>query len=591
MIKEYNLKSKLPHIISVIILVLMAALLISRSQFGLDWSDETYYSAMTYTNLMSGGIFQNMHLLSFWPLILGPLVDLYIIVAGNTSGIILFLRICYILFTLGLSIYLYKTAVKVVTPWVAFIVSAILLIFIPVNIPTLSYNSIVILMTLLSILLINNGITGNKISYFHIILSGFCFGIAVVSYPTILIALLVLPIHLLIKSFHINKLNRKWDFVLVWFLGFLIIPILILANILLNYSGPEIIENISRLFNNTTFINNGLNIKNVLFKYFEPIQAFFPNKLLWFFVVTILAFLNTRFKKERLTFNTKLNNHERLTYVGTIILLIVFVILEFLMFTLVLSQTNMAYAFIPLTLGMPIFYFITNKFSSKYMILYLMGIFLSIAMYLSTNDFNVFLVGLILSTIAVILYIGEYLMKEDFDLKYKIPIYGIIFYFGFVVLFSLSSNRLNTVYRDEPISKLSTSIKAGPGKGLITTKESATKYDKIYKAIKDYVPDRGTVLFTRDLPFGYLCTNASPSFPKLSNIDIGSEYLNKYFSSKYYLLPDCVFQVADGYGYLKDDGSYSNDNNPVVGNLGELLKSSNYETITLDCATIYLKVK
>ncbi len=591
MIKDYNLKGKLPHIISILILVAISSLLIYRNIFGFDWSQETYYSAIAYINLMSGDIFQNMHLISFWPIILSPLVDFYRIIVGNADGIILYLRICYTLFTLGLAIYLYKTAVKVVTPWIAFIVSAILLIFVPVNIASFSYNSIAILMTLLSILLINNGITGNKISYLHIIFSGFCFGIAVVSYPIIGIAILVLPIHMLIKSYYINKHNLKWDFVLYWFLGLLIIPILIVAHILLNYSGPVITQNINRLFNNVSNFNNGLNIGNVFFKYFEPIQAFFPNKLIWFIIGTILAFINTRFKKERLNYNTKLNNHERLAYVGTVLLLIFFIILEFFMFAKVLSQNNIAYAFVPITLGMPMLYFLTNRFSSKYMLFYMMGIFLSVAMYLTTNNFNSYFVGLLLSTIATILYIGEYLMKEDFNIKYKIPIYSIIFYFALAVLFSLSSSRINTVYRDQQISKLDTKIEQGPGKGLYTTKESATKYTKIYEAIKEYVPDDGTVLFTKSLPFGYLITNAKPAIPQLLNIEISSEYLNEYFSTTYYVLPDTVFHIADDYGYLMENGNYSNDNNPVEGVFGALLKSDAYKTIKLDSATIYLKVK
>ncbi len=591
MIKEFNLKNKLPHIISITILVILASLLMYRSLFGFDWSEETYYSSLAYLNLINRDILQNMQYLTFWPIILGPFVDLYRMIAGNFDGIILYLRILYNLFTLGLAIYLYKTAVKVVTPWVALLASAVLLIFVPIGIPSLSHNSIVIWMTILSMLLINNGITGNKISYIHILLSGFAFSIAVIVYPTMWIALLVIPIHLFIKSYHIDKLNLKWEWVIIWLLGLLVLPILLVLYILLNYTGVQITDHISRIFNNMSINNYGTNSGNIFINYYNGIQSVFPNKIIWFIIGAIAAFINTLFKKERLNYNEKLNNHERLTYVGTMILMIFFVIIEFLMFAIVISQNSYVYALVPLTLAMPMLYFMTNRFSSKYIDLYLLGIFLSFAMCLTTSDTTAYFAGFLLSTIAVILYVGEYLHKEDFDIKWKIPIYGIIFYFGFSILFSLGSSRVNLVYRDAPINNLKTQIEAGPGRGIYTTPESASKYAKIYEAIKKYVPENGTVLYSRLLPFGYLSNSAEPALPIVSSLDISSEYLNEYFSSTYYAAPDCVFVVADGYGYMNKDGSYSNDNNPIDGVLGRLLKSDAYKVIELDYATIYLKIK
>ncbi|MDD2371245.1 MAG: hypothetical protein PHQ32_04515 [Firmicutes bacterium] len=591
MTKSTYLKTKLPHIISIGFLVILSSLLLYRSLFGFYWSDETFYSTAAYVNLMSGDIFQNIQYMSFWPLFLAPFIDLYRIIVGNTDGIFLFLRICFNILNLSLALYLYKTAVRVVTPWVAALASSILLFFLPVNIPTLSNVTIVILMTLLSFLLISNGITGKKVSLIHILLSGFTFGIAVLSFPAISIAIIVLPIHILTKSYHIGKPKYKWNWVLAWIGGFFIIPVLILGYVFSNYSLAQILENINNALANIKTIDNGLNFSNVFIKYFQRLQEMFPISLIWFLVGGVLAFINTLFKKERLNFNSKLNEHERLTYIGSLILLIFFVILEFLMFVTVLSNFSFMYALIPLTLAMPMLYFMTNKFSSKYTTLYIMGILLSFALFIGLDNSNFYFAGFLLSTIAVILYFGEYLIKEDFDIKSKIPIYGIIFYFGFSIIFSLGTAHFNLVYHDEPINQLKTKIEAGPAKGIYTTGTAAENYDKLYNAIKEYVPNEGTVFFTRSLPLGYLITEAEPAFPQLVNMDISTDYLNEYFKSNYYILPDCVFQVADGYGYLNEDGSYSNDNNPVEGSLGAILKSDVYKKIKLDCATIYLKIK
>ena len=95
---KYILKGKRRyiHYLPYLFLLLLGGLCLFKSFYGFDWSDETYCSALTYRFLLGDSLFSDswdIHQLS--ALITLPIMFLYTVIVGNTSGIILFMRIVF----------------------------------------------------------------------------------------------------------------------------------------------------------------------------------------------------------------------------------------------------------------------------------------------------------------------------------------------------------------------------------------------------------------------------------------------------------------------------------------------------------------
>lgn len=109
------------------------------------------------------------------------------------------------------------------------------------------------------------------------------------------------------------------------------------------------------------------------------------------------------------------------------------------------------------------------------------------------------------------------------------------------------------VYRDGQLNTLNEKIAVGPYAGLYTSAAQAEKHEELIQAINDHMPKEGHVLYTRLLPFGYLCSEALPGTPRLwrTNLDYAlfDEYYQKYPES----MPDAVFIASSDYGLQGED--------------------------------------
>ena len=603
MTKENTFLNKIPHIISILILIIIASLCMYRSQFGFDWSDETYYSAMAYNNLISSDIFQNMYHLSFWSLVLTPFVMLSKLYnGGTTDGIILFFRMAYALLNLSLAIYLYRTVARRTSIILATLAAAMVIIFVPFGIPTLSYNTLAIGLTLWSVLLFYRSIENleetkiSKYNLFTIFLSGLALGLAMLSYPTLGITLPLIPIYLIyLKRKYPENISLIKSMTL-WSLGILSVPLLVILYLLMSYTPKEILDNIKNIWSNLSNYDNGLNSAKPFDKLYEPMKEYFGQYLKPIFWLTLISLLLSFLK------------FDRIRKVGAIILWLAVIYLQFKILNNLYETKDIFFPLIPLTLTLPAIYFLNGRYASRYLLLYVFGLFTALAISLATNNFYSYFGGFLLSSIATILLIGDYLKKNtdrdrdrdrdrnrerDTDTNTS-PTFNKIAYIsasiiGIIVVMSLGNARMNLVYRDEKLEELNTRIESGPLSGIYTTEESARKYEIIYSDILEYSPDEGTVLYSRILPLGYLCTDLKPSGPKMWSLDIASKEAEDYFRKYPERLPDFVFVVGDDYGYKFRSGRHSNSRNPVEGYLGDILNSPAYKKIELDSGTAYYK--
>lgn len=125
---------------------------------------------------------------------------------------------------------------------------------------------------------------------------------------------------------------------------------------------------------------------------------------------------------------------------------------------------------------------------------------------------------------------------------------------GLIVLavFVIGTNgtlRVETVFHDSPLSKLTMQMQSGPAKGIYTTPAAAANYEGIVADIAASVPQNSKVLFTGLLPFGYLCTDRQPATPSFWRVQFNGARLISYYKANPENRPTFIYIVKKQYGY------------------------------------------
>jgi hypothetical protein len=157
-----------------------------RLYFGVDFIDESYYVTLAYQYSLGAKPFVD----DISPLLFGiltlPFIKLYCWLVGSTDGIILFARNLYFAFNL-LAASFVLLAIKNLVKWsTALLISLTCVVFIPFNIPNLSYN------TLGSGFFTSGCFLGtwiilNRKNPAYLFFAGICHSLAIFSYPILLL--------------------------------------------------------------------------------------------------------------------------------------------------------------------------------------------------------------------------------------------------------------------------------------------------------------------------------------------------------------------------------------------------------------------
>ncbi len=149
-------KTRKQSIVLVSLLVFLSAVFFVRSFYGFDWTDESYYSALTNRFLNGDRMFVDA-----WEIHqLGALITLPFIAVykwfhhGSADGVILFMRMVYGIGQLLSGFYLFRVVGKRHTPATGFACGAVWICFTPFCISSYSYNTQSLLFLLLSALLL-----------------------------------------------------------------------------------------------------------------------------------------------------------------------------------------------------------------------------------------------------------------------------------------------------------------------------------------------------------------------------------------------------------------------------------------------------
>ena len=572
-------RSKNPFFLAILLGILPVLVLsIYRSFYGFDWSDETYYTALSFRFILGDRLFLNswdIHQTS--SVVTIPLVALYRFLSGNTDGILLFMRLCYVGLTGIVALYALYVLTENGTVVTAAVSACLIILFVPGNIGTWSYNTMSLQFMFLSWLMLVN--EKRRMRTIRLIFSGVFYALSVQCYPYLFLVLPVYMAWFIVYSYreiNHNIIKPQW----IWLIGLLTICVCFILYILITSASEieKLLSNLGYLFSDPE--HPAKNYLVSLRGYFASLASVMGKTGI---VIISMSFVLLLF------FLLQKNIDRKHLKDVLVIILIGLTAACFYQVWISLpddpSCINMLA--LPLALVGPALYFLIGRKGGALVPLYFSGWIFSLTVHLASNNgLNHSVYPLILSSIAVISYVGACLKSNDIPHAVRSYLEKIIVITGSAVLIMILLGtgylRVSYVYRDESIPKLTTRMEDGPTAGLYTTKESALKYEEVIAAIHKYAPDTGTAFYTKLLPFGYLSENLRPATPSIWRTPVNSPRLSQYYDLYPELKPDFIFVVDDNYGI-------SNENNQMEGALSEMLNEIDYGKIDLECGTVYLR--
>jgi hypothetical protein len=168
--------------------VVVFAAMAWRIRYGVEFHDEPYYAGVTYRFVLGDRPFvDEMNFLQLASLLTFPFVKAWVAVTGGTTGVILFLRVLWLAFAAGVSAAGFLLLRRFMRWPVALVASLIPLVAAPFSITTLSYNTMGAGFLALGMVL-GAWATVEGRDRRWLLAAGLAHGIAVVAYPTLVVA-------------------------------------------------------------------------------------------------------------------------------------------------------------------------------------------------------------------------------------------------------------------------------------------------------------------------------------------------------------------------------------------------------------------
>lgn len=231
---------------------------ICKIYIGMD-HDESYIVVMGIRLLNGDRMFDTMwdlHMTSAWPAWLGT--ELFYRVTGSVDGLVVFLRILSVILQFAVAYIVYRILKKYFAQESAFLAAIVTAAFLPRATQNLEYGLLEMLFIILTSVLIYDVIRqandGGTVSWWKIVISAILFSVAVLAYPTIILAF---PVYLVAACLLLNRKNAKWQVPLVFAGVCAICAGIFLVYILSYLSVPELLANIQGILSDGTHAEDG----------------------------------------------------------------------------------------------------------------------------------------------------------------------------------------------------------------------------------------------------------------------------------------------------------------------------------------------
>ena len=585
-------------------------ILIIRGFYGFCQSDESFYTS-TASRFAAGDLIfvDEWHPTQLSSLVTMPFYWLYTRLTGQAEGVLLYIRVLYVLLTALEAAACYRIiagkdagsapAGRKYACIPAFALGLFLMFYCHLNMPSLSYYTLSFNFFVFAFILayagLNRGSEGSGGAFF--VTGGAVFALAVLCLPTLVVAALAAMLILALLSVRMAAIRRP----LIMFSAGIMIP-LVLFIIYLYASG----NSIAGLLANLTYImsdeehNRGYVESFKVF--FRAISDVFGRIYYLSIMMVILAIASY--------VNLVVHKWIRHCILYTDLLL-------FIYYAIVASGCsgfmNTAFALFVF----PIFFLTRRRDWYVFLSLFMGGLVYSMTCAFSSYcDLYVLSVGHGIAAAGSILLLWDFItefMKEDVGEEKdtgeaETPVSALVrriltcamMLAAACFLLMTMIVRFRNVYRDDRIGRLDARITAGPAAGLYTSSEHKAQYDSVLGSIRKYSlleeenavqrKNRGRVLFSKLLPWGYMAVDMRVAAPDTWRNTIDSARLAQYYET--HEMPDLVFVLNADVGAYEASGDVEAD--PIVnlnefsGKFAEILQSDYDAHIEKDC-TVFVR--
>lgn len=482
--------------------------LVWKSKYGTGAYDEPFYLTMPHRIVNGEGMFsEEWNFGQFSAFLLLPVMKIYLLIAGDTEGIILHFRYIYIGFQLLCTVAVYRKLRKQELSWAA---AWLFLLFCPYDIMAVAYNTMGVAFMVLTGILLANAKENDKKTWF---LTGIIFAAAVLCSPFLVLLYGLYTVLVFVAKWYGSKKKeefRKNKYLLseknfslpAWIMvtaGAAVLAVLFGITVISGSSISELLENIPLLMNDPEHTSRSL------FMIVKVYLMSFLNVYGWFVPVwAVLLFMAYFFRKDK--------NKRRICFV----LLNLSVILSILGF-LPSIQNSYNFIMVPIAVsGLGAYIMTEEKEKRSFWFLYIFGLLYTfMANYASNQGMHAISMAMIPTDVAAVLFIGKFLEQEkETDRKIETESIaktnlGVLTVISVILL--LATQLQVQVYTkavhafwEEPVWKLDTVLMEGPLKGTVTTKEKADEYQGKLEDIKKHLKKEGPVLFATKDTWCYL---------------------------------------------------------------------------------------
>jgi hypothetical protein len=292
-----HVETRIDEVAACLLAAAIAVVSFWRLRFGVDFTDEAFYAAITHRYALGDVPYlDEYNLRQTASLLTVPPYWLYIKIRGNTDGVVYFLRILYFLIQLGTGWTVFRFAEKRVPRSFAIIAASLSLVFIPFQIPTCSYNNLGAMLFAAGAFTTLRGLLDEpRPSVF--MTGGVLHGLACVAYPPmgIPVALFALTTHLARPKPEGQETRRqRWAPLLRYMVGLcgvgLLLGVLLLPGLL--HHGVSQALNYEHM---TTMVRNSDKARDVL----KAVQATVPGGPGWLATLGVLGLVVKQYEKLR----------------------------------------------------------------------------------------------------------------------------------------------------------------------------------------------------------------------------------------------------------------------------------------------------
>lgn len=444
-----------------------------RIHFGVDFFDESYYSALPLRLFLGQQLFvDELYLAQTFSILTYPFFKLHWYLSHSLEGIIYFMRLMNFFLYLGLAGFVFYLLKKEISKPIALLVAATLALYFPGNMLTLSYNTLGTLFLTLSLFLIFSASKNG--GRWPLFLAGMMMALASIAYVTFLGVTALLFAYLLILN--PNKKNA-----LLFALG-VVLPFI--------YPLFFINQHLTEFKASLAFGKEYLHNPPTLAQGIEVLHKLFPKTVVLLLVG--VGFLFRYAKKHSSTLNLALHCSIPLlaslcchfayagwnTYTFYLSLLSLLVYLE-------LREDSL------------------NPRLLKWILIPSMGAGLIAALTSASGYINA-QVGMVPASLVALVFLAQGIKKIQGDIKVPLLI-TLALPSVLAVCYPLN------IWNDSSFKELNQRIAAGPYKGLYTAPEKRTLAEESYKLMKEELNVGGPLLIYPSFAAGYLVSFVPPA--------------------------------------------------------------------------------